>query len=268
MVESCIQLFDRLHRIFFYRKDKNRAPNQEDKNFAIAACRSWFDDYRQKLVVLEIAPELLIKIDEAMRSLLKLTNSSRRRSAYQAQIKKAKKSLDALIVDAQISEWRLAKQDNISVADAEVVSLLTNLDPDLERRYTQAIYDLSDQQRISYSGTANELREVIRITLQLKAPDNKVTKKDWFQDARKKPKSDLPTNPTQAERVKFILEKRRASDNAIKNTQSNEELIDSLLSKVVRTTYSRVNAGVHGKENREEIIRNLRYIHAFLMDIL
>jgi len=150
----------------------------------------------------------------------------------------------------------------------DIRDALNNIDPDLERRYLQVIYDLRDSERISYAGTANELREVIRIVLSILAPDKRVTKTKWFKESRRENKKNLPEKPTHRERVKFIMGERNAGSKEIKNAQENENLIDGLLSNVVRSSYDRLNVGVHGKKDRKEVIRSLRYAHAFLLDIL
>ncbi|MDD5652454.1 MAG: hypothetical protein PHX98_03615 [Candidatus Moranbacteria bacterium] len=210
---------------------------------------------------------LILKVDKIMRSLLGATNSSKRRSFYKKQITETIKIIEKISADAQIAEWR-ATRNGSSIGDAGVRNILKKLDPDLERRYLQVIYDLQDEKRISYAGTANELREIIRIVLVLRAPDEEVMKTDWFKENREKPKNSLPEKPTQAERVRFIMEKKRAGDKESKNARDNGELIDGLLGGVVRSSYDRINAGVHSKKDRDEIIRSLRYVHAFLSDIL
>ncbi len=266
MIEACLQVFDQLRRRFFY-KDQTKTPKLEDKNFVIAACRSWFDEYRGGLLSLGINEPLLVEIDKPMKNLLQATNSSKRRSYYRRQIKKANTVIDGLQVDAQIAEWNISKEED---GDVIVRNALKILDSDLERRYLQVIYDLNDPKRVSYAGTANEIREIIRIVLFLQAPDAEITKTPWFRKRKENEEKNNKTltTPTQTERVKFIMEKKRAGDKALKNAQENEALIEGLLGKVVRSSYDRMNAGVHGQKNRDEIIKGLRYVHAFLLDIL
>lgn len=266
MTEACLQVFDQLRRRFFY-KDQTKIPKQEDRNFVVAVCRSWFDEYRNGLAMLGIEEKFLLEIDKSMRLLLQAATSSKRRSFYRQQIVKANKILEKIQVDAQIAEWRSAKNDSL-IGDVNIRNTLKNLDPDLERRYLQAIYDLNDSKRTSYAGTANEIREIIRIVLSLQAPDKEVGKTSWFKESRQKQRDGIPERLTHAERVKFILEKRRAGGKEVKSAQENEKLIDGLLGNVVRSSYDRMNAGVHGKKAKEEIIRSLRYVHAFLCDIL
>jgi len=266
MTEACLQVFDQLRRRFFY-KDQTKTPQQEDRNFVVAACRSWFDEYRNGLASLGIEEKFLLEIDKSMRLLLQAATSSKRRSFYRQQITRANKILEKIQVDAQIAEWSSTKNDSL-VGDVNVRNALKNFDPDLERRYLQAIYDLNDSKRISYAGTANEIREIIRIVLSLQAPDKEVGKMPWFKESRKKQTDNTSERPTHTERVRFILEKRRAGGKEVKSAQENEKLIDGLLGSVIRSSYDRMNAGVHGKKDREEIIRGLRYVHAFLFDVL
>jgi hypothetical protein len=263
VVEDCAQLFSQLKtRIFF--KNKNKAPSREERLFIVSACRSWFD-YRPKLSLLGAGEIPLIEIDKLMKEMLQSTNTIRRRTFYQDTFRKMAEIFDNIFVNMQVAEW--ATPNKSSAGDEKVLNALHLFSPDLERRYLQAIADLSDPNRISYAGTANELREIIRLSLSSQAPENEIIKKDWYKQARAG-KSRLPDKPTHSEKVKYILETRRAGEQALKSTQENETLIDDMLGKVVRSSYDRVSASVHGNHDRNEIIRALRYIHAFLLDIL
>lgn len=171
------------------------------------------------------------------------------------------------IVDVNIKKF--GGKNAISFENLEVLKFLKKLDLDLGGRYSQAIRDLSDPARISYAGTANELRETVRITLLLKAPDDEVKQMDWFKNARESDKKNaLPKLPTRAERVRFILEKRKKSGKAVETTQGAGLHIDDKLGRVVSSTCDRMSVGVHNKEDRDEIIQCLKYINAFLSDIL
>jgi len=265
MVEKCAQLFDQLQKRFS-TKNKNQSPPRDDRTFVIAACHSWFSEYRDGLVKLGVSDKHLLEIDGNMRSLISIANSSARRGVYQKNINNIRKVSDKFITEAQVAEWIKDKNSN-NLGDLNVIEALRNLDEDLERRYNQVLSDLNDQQRISYAGTANELREIIRIILSKKAPTDRVMKMPWFKTARVNDKN-LPSQPTQAERVRFILEFRKSSKNAVEQAQGQEQLIDALIGKIVRSSYSRINAGVHATEDNKEIERCLRYANAFLLDIL
>src|SRR3989344_790262 len=104
MTEACLQVFDQLRRRFFY-KNQTKTPQQEDKNFVVAGCRSWFDEYRNGLASLGMDEKFLLEIDKSMRLLLRAASSSKRRSFYRQQITKANKILEKIQVDAQIAEW-------------------------------------------------------------------------------------------------------------------------------------------------------------------
>ncbi len=265
MVEKYKQLFEQLQKRFLARR-KNQSPPREDRAFVTAASRVWFEEYREGFRQLGVSGEDLLEVDKNMRKLIILAASSARRSQYQGCINAIKKTTDKFITNAQVVEWENAKKFTGS-GNKNVIEALRNLDEDLERRYLQVLSDIGDQTRISYAGTANELREVVRIVLHAKAPNEKVEKMPWFELERISDKN-LPKQPTQAERVRYILEARKSSKGAVDQVQEEEQLIDALIGRVVRSSYGRINVSVHAIEDRSEIERCLRYVDAFLLDIL
>ena len=98
MTEACLQVFDQLRRRFFY-KNQTKTPQQEDKNFVVAGCRSWFDEYRNGLASLGMDEKFLLEIDKSMRLLLRAASSSKRRSFYRQQITKANKIKKGVIIE-------------------------------------------------------------------------------------------------------------------------------------------------------------------------
>src|SRR6184192_866191 len=68
----------------------------------------------------------------------------------------------------------------------------------------QALTDLNDGSRLSYVGPAGEIREVLRATVQLFAPDDQVRAQSWFIGINQGDK----VNPSQSERMRYAVQHR------------------------------------------------------------
>lgn len=259
----------------FARKDISKTPSKEDRDFVLAACQTWFSEHTRAIQLLGVPAETVVALNGRFGDLLRLAGTSRRRVLYMGNIQEIQKMLDGFYADAQVVEWQ---QERGSVANHQtsgtqdqVLDLLNSVDADLATRYRQVIQDLSEVGRVSYTGTAGELREILRIVLHTKAPEEEVRKKEWFIQKRESTNNDdeKKRGPTHAERVRYILEtQRHTSQKDLTNAQANQELVDAILGQVARSAYDRMSAKVHGGNDKKEIIRSLQYINALLADLL
>ncbi len=156
--------------------------------------------------------------------------------------------------------------DPEQLANAKTRKLLEKLAPDLERRYMQIIFDIADEYRLSYTGTAGELREIITKILHAEAPDAAVEAQDWYKQAIKSDK-DHPDTPTRRERVKYIMLKKNQS-GSVETAAKTSDLIEGILGEIVAASYARLSAAAHGSKAREELIKCLGYFDAFVADLL
>ena len=67
--------------------------------------------------------------------------------------------------------------------------------PELSRSYIQIYKDLQDPNRISWAGTAHEIREILTNLLRLLAPDENISKAPWYR------KLNNTTGPTHKQRL-------------------------------------------------------------------
>ncbi len=148
----------------------------------------------------------------------------------------------------------LSPQDDIYTALAKVSINLAN-------SYHQIKKDIDSPDRISWSGTAHEIRETIRILLELLAPDKEISLESWYHIEKN------CSGPTQKQRVKYILQKQSASSRQedVVKLISN---VDDLVGNMVRATYSRGSDAAHRGKDRKECKRLLKYFEAFTHDLL
>lgn len=130
----------------------------------------------------------------------------------------------------------------------------------LAQSYLQIKNDIDDSDRISWAGTAHEIRQIISSLLIILAPDEEVIAQSWY----KKPEDGTST---QKQKVRYILEQKGAGS---KETDVVEQIssLDEVIQELVRKTYSRASDAAHRFKNRNEVIKILRYFDAFILDLL
>jgi hypothetical protein len=149
----------------------------------------------------------------------------------------------------------------LSGRDAHVLARLGRLAPSLADSLEQALRDINDHTRVSYVGPAGEVREVMRATVQLLANDEDIRKQPWYKGIEQGGKR----NPSQAERIRFAVQRRGGSNDQIKGT---DELIDKLVGQIGRQTYSAGSSALHAGALQAEVRRLTGWVFALLDEVL
>jgi hypothetical protein len=108
--------------------------------------------------------------------------------------------------------------------------------------------------RESWRGPATDLREALRETLDVLAPDEGVTKEPGFKlekDAHR---------PTMKQKVRYILKKRGTPHGAMAAPESAMEGIENILGGITRSVYNRTSISTHTATDKKEVIR----VHAWV----
>lgn len=143
----------------------------------------------------------------------------------------------------------------------DIYSALLNLSEVLANSYAQVKEDIENETRLSWAGSAHEIREVLRTMLELLAPDSEIVVSHWYEQDKN------TSGPTQKQRVLYILRKQGAGSkeqDVVKKVVSLEEMIGDL----VRATYSRSSDAAHRFKTRKEVRPILKYFEAFAHDLL
>lgn len=143
-----------------------------------------------------------------------------------------------------------------------IYEALMALSSELAESYAQIKRDLADPRRLSWSGTAHEIREVLARLLRMLAPDDKVKTQSWYEQERG------TSGPTHRQRARYALEQQGAGSRQIEVVEEVVDVLEDKISALIRATYVRASDAVHRSKQRQEITRTLRYFEAFAHDLL
>jgi hypothetical protein len=154
---------------------------------------------------------------------------------------------------------RVAPEGRLDRGD--IYDALLQISEPLANSYAQAKEDLEDTNRLSWAGTAHEIREVLSTMLRLLAPDDSVKSRSWY---KQEPNT---SGPTHKQRVRYILQERNAGSKELKVTEKIS-LLDEMIEELVRDTYSRASDAAHRYKPRDEVKRIVDYFEVFAKDLL
>lgn len=235
---------------------------------AIQLSRLYFREVRPNLRVLAVDSKDVERFDELMKSLLRLSNAGNSKSSYNKLFKSLETNIHLMTerIELRLSEIEfLARSPQVSVLSNQEMAIcetLTRIAPTAARSYQQAIVDLSDRNRISYRGPANELREALRETLDKLAPDDEVVAQPGF-----KLEADQ-TKPTMKQKTRFILKKRQLPRNAMSSPEEAIQILEERVGTFARATHERASISAHVQSERSEVNNVRNYVNAVLAELL
>ena len=206
-------------------------------------------------------------LSDAMQNLLRLSNGRNAKSSYSSILKRATDTRVDIEVqrDKLIGEGLLASR-SIEVPRSSTERLILNTLSDMGSpaflSYEQAILDLDEESRVSYRGTAAELREVLREVLDQLAPDKDVSGAPGFTLETDRSK------PTMKQKVKFILKSRGIPTGARGAPENTTKLVDDLTASVARSTYTKGSVAAHTPSTRGEVLQLKGYLDSVLTELL
>jgi hypothetical protein len=145
--------------------------------------------------------------------------------------------------------------------DNALLGALKAIAEPLANSYLQIIADFEDTGRISWAGTAHEIRELLRKILEHLAPTEEVQKQRWF---KQEPNT---SGPTQKQRVKYILA-TQGGDSKQQKVAAGVDVLEDKIGTLVRDVYGRASDAAHRSKSKAEAFKILRYFHAFAYDLL
>lgn len=208
-------------------------------------------------------------IDTQMQMLLSYANARTRTSAYQRLIAAIIRSLNTLEAQLVVAASDRIVQSTQSVGsfapqaqDKKIIDTLTKIIPAAALSYQQVLIDLGDRTKVSFRGTAAELREILREVLDYLAPDKEVMENPGFKLEKDK------SLPTMKQKVRFILKTRKKSQSAIEVPESATNIVDESVATLARATYNRGSVSTHVATEREEVVNVKRYLDSVLCELL
>ncbi len=167
------------------------------------------------------------------------------------------KILPSLSIQSNISKPQIAS-DSLK---NDIYYALLSLSETLANSYLQVKIDIQNDSRLSWAGTAHEIRQMLSTLLEILAPDTTILEQSWY---KQEPQTK---GPTQKQRVRLILDRRSAGSKE-KEVLEQVTTMDELIGNIVRATYSRASDAAHRFKAKGEVSRILRYFEAFSHDLL
>ncbi len=233
----------------------------ELKSHCIAVIDTWFKNIKPYLEETGAKDSVFKQIDDLLTQLLSLTTKISLVTKYKTLLKQIKKTYNSDVYIPLKTRTKPVLTPRAESQDKEAVKTLLQAYPVLEDGYNQVLNDLNDSNRLSYKGTANELREVLRGVLAELAPDTEVCKQAWYKQEKDS------AGPTRKQRVKYILQSRRASRNENQVFSNTHELFDEIFSRVVISAYDGANEASHKQKQKQEIEKLLSYFNVLIRDL-
>jgi hypothetical protein len=146
--------------------------------------------------------------------------------------------------------------------DQRLIEALAAVEPSATLCYQQAVSDLRSGDRLSWRGTAHELREALRVTLASLAPDEQVKAEAWFEfepDAK---------GPSMRQRARHVFRKRGESRNATEAAEHAVGAAEDILGLFIRTGYSRSSRSAHLGSDKVEVLRARDFVRLALAELL
>jgi hypothetical protein len=180
--------------------------------------------------------------DSKMQRLLELANRNSSVSLYKKLLTEIGSELSRLEIEAEqrMSDIGVNSTDPaMSSVESRILETLGPMLPSTARSYRQVLMDLASVDRVSYRGTATELREILREALDHLAPDKDVMASSGFQLEKDR------TKPTMAQKARYILRLRGIPKNSIDVPRKSIEIVEDTVSSLVRSTYDRGSIDTH-----------------------
>jgi predicted ABC-type transport system involved in lysophospholipase L1 biosynthesis ATPase subunit len=236
------------------------SPTREQAKLVV---QYYFRQVRPHLIDLSIDAGDLEQLDRISQHLLKLASKRSRRSTYRTRMRE----LDNLrgeietAIEIRATGGGAHSAGRLTTAtEAAILATLDQIVPSTALSYQQVLQDLAEPQRVSYRGTAAELREVLRELLDHLAPDDEVLKAVKLEKDRR--------GPTMKQKATFILKARGVGETARKTPVDAVGAIEDSVSSLARSVYTRGSVSTHVVTTRNEVLTIKAYADAVLADLL
>ena len=223
----------------------------------------YFRQVRPHLVDLSIDAVQLEQLDWISQYLLKLASKTSRRSTYRTRMHELDGLRGEIETTIEIRATGGGARPAARLTTATEAAILATLDrivPSTALSYRQVLEDLGEPRRVSYRGTAAELREVLRELLDHLAPDEEVLKAVKLEKDQR--------GPTMKQKAVFILKARGVGETARKTPVDAVGAVEDSIGSLARSVYTRGSVSTHVVTTRNEVLTIKAYADAVLADLL
>ncbi len=178
--------------------------------------------------------------------------------------KETQRAVDSIVLPEQseqsVREPKVNK-DAHYYYNRDIEQLLRNVSVRIADSYIQVASDLASDDRLTWMGTAHEIREMLRAILDTLAPADAVKEATWYRQ-------EQSTNgPTQKQKVRYISEQKKAG-SAEKKLTDDLGVIQEKVEAFARDMYGRSSDAAHRSKDKTEAFKLLKYFEAFAFDML
>lgn len=198
--------------------------------------------------------------DSIFRDIQAMSRANPSRQKTVAMLAQAKKLLVAVESIALMNGTKSA--GSRTPIDLLIIETLTDLCPSAAAAYSQALEDLGNVDRQSWRGPATDLREALRETLAILAPDDVITKSPGFKlekDAHR---------PTMKQKVRYILKSRGTPGTAMAVPEHAVQGIEDIVGGLTRSVYDRSSMSTHTPTDKREVVRVHGWVRIILCELL
>lgn len=228
------------------------------------AVQHFFRQVRPQLVALRFDGEQIDSLDQISQHVLELAAHANRKSTYQGCIRELNglRGKFEAAIEIRVGGGVPQPAAHLTTAtEAAIIETLDGIVPTIALSYRQVLQDLSDQTRVSFRGTASELREVLRELLDHLAPDVDVLKSGVALEKGQ-------TTPTMKQKTVFILKARGIGETARKPATNAVTAVEGAVGSLARSVYNRGSLSTHIATTRTEVLAVKGYTDAVLADLL
>jgi Predicted pPIWI-associating nuclease len=224
----------------------------------------YFREVRPALQRLGVGDATTEALDFEMQHLVGLATGRNSKASYLKSVRgvrSKRKNLETGLEFLIGAEKPVAKL-RIGNVETSILFTLETMLPSAAASYGQVLADVQETNRISYRGTAAELREVVREVLDHLAPDADVINAPGF-----KLEASLK-GPSMKQKVRFILRARKTGDSARQTAEDSVRHLDDNVGSIGRAVYARGSTDLHTSRPLEEIRNFKLYADAVLGELL
>ena len=239
---------------------------QSLRDAAKSIVQSYFRAVRPEVAVLGIDAAILGQLDEPMQDLLRLANGLNSKRSYEKTLeamRAAKRGLDGrremLLGGAALAGGVGPPRTEV---ERQILATLEQLLPSAAQSYEQALLDLAGPHRVSYRGTAVEIRECLRELLDHLAPDAAVAKEPGFTYEKGL------TKPTMKQKARFILRNRGGPQAGVASAEDAVVRVEDGTASLTRSVYTRGALSTHVATTLREVRQLKLYADAVLAELL
>jgi hypothetical protein len=229
--------------------------------------QGYFRDLRPELERLSLAADYLAVLDSAAQRLLELANGRNSKAYYLRVVRDLNRARPAIEAEHELRVGiagppRAAQTAPETGLEAAIHRTLLALVPTAALSYQQALIDLRSTTRISFRGTAFELREALREVLDHLAPDAEVAKSEGFALEKDR------LRPTMKQKAVFLLRSRGKPKSALGAPRDALERIEGSTGSLARSVYDRGSLTGHVASTRGEVLELKLYVESVLAELL